>query len=81
MLPIWTPIRPIDNGTWTQLWLVTDNHELGSLFDYLNIHKVDMAGMVRFCHSIASGLAHLHMDIVGTQGSTVCKTNITLPFI
>ncbi|KAK7881522.1 hypothetical protein WMY93_029931 [Mugilogobius chulae] len=25
-----------DNGTWTQLWLVSDYHEHGSLFDYLN---------------------------------------------
>ena len=27
-----------DNGTWTQLWLVTDYHEHGSLFDYLMEH-------------------------------------------
>ncbi|TKS88079.1 Activin receptor type-1C [Collichthys lucidus] len=27
---------PEDNGTWTQLWLVSDYHEHGSLFDYLN---------------------------------------------
>lgn len=27
-----------DNGTWTQLWLVTDFHEKGSLFDYLMEH-------------------------------------------
>nr|XP_020465266.1 TGF-beta receptor type-1-like isoform X2 [Monopterus albus] len=44
-----------DNGTWTQLWLVSDYHEHGSLFDYLSL-------------STASGLAHLHMEIVGTQG-------------
>ncbi|KAJ8268525.1 hypothetical protein COCON_G00136970 [Conger conger] len=25
-----------DNGTWTQLWLVSDYHEHGSLFDYLS---------------------------------------------
>ncbi|XP_010136827.1 PREDICTED: LOW QUALITY PROTEIN: activin receptor type-1C-like, partial [Buceros rhinoceros silvestris] len=24
-----------DNGTWTQLWLVSEYHEQGSLFDYL----------------------------------------------
>uniref|UniRef100_A0A0B6YSF6 receptor protein serine/threonine kinase n=1 Tax=Arion vulgaris TaxID=1028688 RepID=A0A0B6YSF6_9EUPU len=27
-----------DNGTWTQLWLITDCHDNGSLFDYLNRH-------------------------------------------
>ncbi|XP_063239475.1 TGF-beta receptor type-1 isoform X5 [Bacillus rossius redtenbacheri] len=57
-----------DNGTWTQLWLVTDYHENGSLFDYLSRSTVEIAGMIRMALSIATGLAHLHMEIVGTQG-------------
>jgi TGF-beta receptor type-1 len=57
-----------DNGTWTQLWLVTDYHDNGSLFDYLNQTAVDIVGMVKLALSIANGLAHLHMEIVGTQG-------------
>ncbi|XP_045114439.1 TGF-beta receptor type-1-like isoform X2 [Portunus trituberculatus] len=57
-----------DNGTWTQLWLVTDYHENGSLFDYLMRHTVDTAGMIRMALSIATGLAHLHMDINGNKG-------------
>uniref|UniRef100_A0A669PEW6 Activin receptor type-1C n=1 Tax=Phasianus colchicus TaxID=9054 RepID=A0A669PEW6_PHACC len=57
-----------DNGTWTQLWLVSEYHEQGSLFDYLNRGTVTAEGMVRLALSIASGLAHLHMEIVGTQG-------------
>lgn len=57
-----------DNGTWTQLWLVSDYHEHGSLFDYLNRYTVTEEGMARMALSIASGLAHLHMEIVGTQG-------------
>jgi len=57
-----------DNGTWTQLWLVTDYHENGSLFDYLNRSTVDTTTMVRMALSIATGLSHLHMDILGTQG-------------
>jgi TGF-beta receptor type-1 len=57
-----------DNGTWTQLWLITDYHENGSLFDYLNKSTVDTTGMIRMTLSIATGLAHLHMEIVGTQG-------------
>ncbi|XP_067012714.2 TGF-beta receptor type-1 isoform X2 [Anabrus simplex] len=57
-----------DNGTWTQLWLITDYHENGSLFDYLNRTTVDTAAMIRMSLSIATGLAHLHMEIVGTQG-------------
>ncbi|XP_053764617.1 activin receptor type-1C isoform X2 [Panthera pardus] len=57
-----------DNGTWTQLWLVSEYHELGSLYDYLNRNVVTVAGMIKLALSIASGLAHLHMEIVGTQG-------------
>lgn len=57
-----------DNGTWTQLWLVTDYHENGSLFDYLTSHTVDTKTMLTMAFSISTGLAHLHMDIVGTRG-------------
>ncbi|XP_073975950.1 TGF-beta receptor type-1 babo isoform X1 [Rhodnius prolixus] len=57
-----------DNGTWTQLWLITDYHEHGSLFDYLNRTTVDVPGMIKMALSISTGLAHLHMEIVGTQG-------------
>ncbi|XP_062821555.1 activin receptor type-1C isoform X2 [Anolis carolinensis] len=57
-----------DNGTWTQLWLVSEYYEQGSLFDYLNSNTVTVDGMIKLTFSIASGLAHLHMEIVGTQG-------------
>ena len=57
-----------DSGSWTQLWLVTDYHENGSLFDYLNRTEVDVSGMIKLAMSTASGLAHLHIEIVGTQG-------------
>ncbi|KFP62886.1 Activin receptor type-1C, partial [Cariama cristata] len=59
-----------DNGTWTQLWLVSEYHEQGSLFDYLNRGTVTVEGMVKLALSVASGLAHLHMEIVGTQGKS-----------
>lgn len=61
-----------DNGTWTQLWLVSDYHEHGSLFDYLNRYSVNIEGMIKLALSAASGLAHLHMEILGTQGD--CDT-------
>ncbi|XP_074857318.1 activin receptor type-1C isoform X1 [Carettochelys insculpta] len=57
-----------DNGTWTQLWLVSEYHEQGSLFDYLNRSAVTIDSLIKLALSIASGLAHLHMEIVGTQG-------------
>uniref|UniRef100_A0A287D413 receptor protein serine/threonine kinase n=1 Tax=Ictidomys tridecemlineatus TaxID=43179 RepID=A0A287D413_ICTTR len=59
---------PTDNGMWTQLWLVSEYHEQGSLYDYLNRNIVTVAGMIKLALSIASGLTHLHMEIVGTQG-------------
>lgn len=58
----------VDNGSWTQLWLVSEFHEHGSLFDYLNRYTVSVDGMIVLALSIASGLAHLHMEIIGTQG-------------
>lgn len=58
-----------DNGTWTQLWLITDYHENGSLFDYLNRQTVSPTSMVRLAHTAACGMAHLHMEILGAQGS------------
>lgn len=61
----------LDNGTWTQLWLITDYHENGSLFDFLNRSTVDTNGMIRMALSISTGLAHLHMEIVGTQGNKI----------
>uniref|UniRef100_A0A8D8R4L8 receptor protein serine/threonine kinase n=2 Tax=Cacopsylla melanoneura TaxID=428564 RepID=A0A8D8R4L8_9HEMI len=57
-----------DNGTWTQLWLITDYHANGSLFDFLNRSTIDVHGLIKMALSIATGLAHLHMEIVGTQG-------------
>lgn len=47
---------------------MTDFHENGSLFDFLTTRTVDQKGMLVMALSIATGLAHLHMDIVGTKG-------------
>ncbi|GFR94414.1 receptor protein serine/threonine kinase [Elysia marginata] len=57
-----------DNGTWTQLWLITDFYENSSLFDYLNRTTVTLVGMIKLAHSSACGMAHLHMEILGAQG-------------
>lgn len=62
-----------DNGTWTQLWLVTDYHGNGSLFDFLTSQTVSSRTMVLMALTIATGLAHLHMDIVGTYIGKDCK--------
>jgi len=57
-----------DDITWTQLWLVTDYHEHGSLYDYLSKHTLTPKTMIEMALSIATGLTHLHLEISGTQG-------------
>jgi len=57
-----------DEVTWTQLWLVTDYHQHGSLFDYLSKNTVSALQMIDMAMSIATGLTHLHLEISGTQG-------------
>ena len=58
----------LDIGTWTQLWLVTDYHENGSLFDFLSKRTLTPTQLMNMASAIATGLAHLHIPIVGTQG-------------
>lgn len=55
-------------GSWTQMLLITDYHEKGSLYDYLQTNVLDPHGLSAMAYSIASGLNHLHMDIFGTKG-------------
>ncbi|XP_043094196.1 bone morphogenetic protein receptor type-1B isoform X1 [Puntigrus tetrazona] len=55
-------------GSWTQLYLITDYHENGSLYDYLKCTTLDSRAMLRLAYSSVSGLCHLHTEIFGTQG-------------
>ncbi|XP_072900623.1 TGF-beta receptor type-1-like [Hemitrygon akajei] len=57
-----------DTGLCTELWIVLDYHEHGSLFDYLNKFTVAADSVMKLALSIASGLAHLHKEITGTHG-------------
>ncbi|CAH8523318.1 unnamed protein product [Dicrocoelium dendriticum] len=57
-----------DNGLSTELWLITEYHPLGSLFGFLHEHCFLPSALIRAVASIANGLAHLHMEITGTQG-------------
>lgn len=54
-----------DKGNWTELWLITEYHELGSLFDFLTHNTVSNNDMIGFGLSIASGLTFLHSEIRG----------------
>lgn len=55
-------------GSWTQMLLITDYHEYGSLHDYLQNHVLDSNSLYVMALSIASGLSHLHTEIYGTKG-------------
>uniref|UniRef100_A0A667WST7 TGF-beta receptor type-1 n=1 Tax=Myripristis murdjan TaxID=586833 RepID=A0A667WST7_9TELE len=55
-------------GRGTQLWLVSDYHEHGSLFDYLNRYTVTVEGMIKTVPVHCQRPGPLHMEIVGTQG-------------
>nr|QXY82388.1 TGF-beta receptor type I HduTGFbRIb [Halisarca dujardinii] len=46
-----------------EMWMVTDFHEHGSLFDYLNQYSLSEYHMIKFARTTASGLAFLHMDL------------------
>ncbi|GAB5570627.1 bone morphogenetic protein receptor type-1B isoform X3 [Prionailurus iriomotensis] len=55
-------------GSWTQLYLITDYHENGSLYDYLKSTTLDTKSMLKLAYSAVSGLCHLHTEIFSTQG-------------
>ncbi|KAG8237728.1 hypothetical protein J437_LFUL017031, partial [Ladona fulva] len=55
-------------GSWTQMLLITDYHEFGSLHDYLQTRTIDPSAALKLALSAAAGLTHLHTEIFGTRG-------------
>ncbi|KAK7605385.1 hypothetical protein V9T40_007243 [Parthenolecanium corni] len=51
----------------TQLWLITEYHVFGSLYDYLNRNVLDPEQTYKFCGGIATGINHLHTEIFGVN--------------
>ncbi len=58
----------IDRGLYTELWIITDFHEKGSLFDYLTKKVITPKQTFIMSYSIAKGLMHLHRAINGCKG-------------
>jgi TGF-beta receptor type-1 len=58
----------IDRGTYTELWLITEYHKNGSLYDYLNMNSVSPQELLKMTLSIINGLVHLHMPIESCNG-------------
>ncbi|XP_054719260.1 activin receptor type-1-like [Uloborus diversus] len=52
----------------TQLWLITNYIENGSLYDYLNDRPLTAQEMMTIVISAASGIVHLHTEMFGTDG-------------
>uniref|UniRef100_A0A0N5A763 Serine/threonine-protein kinase receptor n=1 Tax=Parastrongyloides trichosuri TaxID=131310 RepID=A0A0N5A763_PARTI len=52
-----------DTGMSTQLWLITEYHKLGSLYDYLTENIISMEVAANMIHSFANGLAYLHTEV------------------
>ena len=57
-----------DIGIQTQLWLIMEYCELGSLFDLLSRETFSESQVMRLCHTTACGIDHLHTEIFGTEG-------------
>ncbi|CRL00751.1 CLUMA_CG014007, isoform A [Clunio marinus] len=55
-------------GSWTQMLLITDYHECGSLYDFLQNRALSSQALRTLTLSLASGVAHLHTEIFGTPG-------------
>lgn len=58
----------IDRGLYTELWLITEFHANGSLYDYLTQNKITPDVAIKMALSIVNGLVHLHMPIESCKG-------------
>lgn len=58
----------IDRGTYTELWLIFEFHEKGSLYDYLLVNTLTPQQAFKMAYSIVNGLVHLHMPIECCKG-------------
>lgn len=52
----------------TELWLITEFHEHGSLYDYLKGNLVSWSELCKIAESMARGLAVLHEEYPPTNG-------------
>ena len=52
----------------TEMYLITDYHPYGSLYDFLQSHSLNTTTMIKLALSASAGLAHLHTEIQGVEG-------------
>ena len=58
----------LSNSGMTELWLITQFHPRGSLFDQLHRDPLNVEQTIKYIFSACRGIAYLHMDLPGTQG-------------
>ena len=58
----------VSNGSCTELWLITQYHANGSLYDYLHSAELSAETLLKMAYTMVSGVAHLHSEIQGLQG-------------
>ena len=61
------PVSIPECSSQLELWMITDYHSNGSLFDYLTVHTLKPAEVVRLARTTASGLAYLHSELRTNQ--------------
>ena len=59
-----------DIGIATQLWLITEYCDLGSLYEVLVNEVLEESIVFKLCLTAVSGLAHLHAEITGIEGKS-----------
>lgn len=57
----------VSNNGVTELWLITQYHQFGSLYDFLVQEAVSPKVMLQMAISTCAGLAHIHTELYGTQ--------------
>ncbi len=58
----------LSNTGMTELWLITQFHPRGSLFDELHRDPLSVEQTIKYIFSACRGIAYLHMELPGTQG-------------
>ena len=58
----------VSNNGVTELWLITQYHPNGSLYDYLTREQLSQETALKMIASFCNGLSHLHTELPGTCG-------------
>ncbi|KAF7262751.1 hypothetical protein GWI33_004159 [Rhynchophorus ferrugineus] len=67
----------IGAGLTTQMYIITQYHELGTLHNYLKKHPLNVKQLVKLVQSLSRGLSYLHIEVFGCKGKpSIAHNNI-----